>query len=71
MFGIFVLSVYSLFLIPFTLYRICGASEEEEGAQPWQASGDGAPLPAGALIRQHRRLSIRGPNRRARRSRPS
>jgi translocation protein SEC63 len=38
MFGIFILSVYSLFLIPFTLYRVCSASDEAEAAQPWQAS---------------------------------
>jgi hypothetical protein len=42
MFGIFVLSIYSLFLIPFTLYRVCAGSEEEEAAQPWQASAAAA-----------------------------
>lgn len=33
LFAVFLLSIYSLFLIPYTIYRLCGA-EDEATTQP-------------------------------------
>ncbi len=35
MFGIFVLTIYSLVLIPYTIYYSCSASEDAAPVQPW------------------------------------
>lgn len=40
LFGIFLISVSSLFLIPYTIYRLCFHKEEDvDATQPWPPSG--------------------------------
>lgn len=36
MFAIFVLSLLSLALFPYSIYRFCNAGEGEEVVKPWQ-----------------------------------
>lgn len=36
MFAIFVLSLLSLALFPYTIYRFCNSGEGEEVVKPWQ-----------------------------------
>ena len=36
MFAIFVLTLLSLALFPYTLYLCCGSNEAEEVVKPWQ-----------------------------------
>ena len=37
--AIFFLSIYSLLLIPFTIYRLCNAASSEDVVKPWEAVG--------------------------------
>ncbi|KAK9848100.1 hypothetical protein WJX84_012284 [Apatococcus fuscideae] len=37
LFGIFLLSLLSLVLIPYTIYRLCFAEHEEQSVQPWSS----------------------------------
>ena len=37
LFAIFFLSIYSLLLIPFTIYRLCSAASSEDVVKPWEA----------------------------------
>ena len=51
MFAIFVLSLYSLYLIPYTIYKLCGGSSENVRGEATQALWDGrASVPAGGLV---------------------
>jgi translocation protein SEC63 len=37
LFAVFVFSILSLFLIPYTIYKLCGGPEEEsEAVKPWE-----------------------------------
>lgn len=36
LFGIFLISIFSLFLFPYTLYFLFSSGEAEQTAQPWQ-----------------------------------
>jgi translocation protein SEC63 len=36
LFVIFILSIYSLFLIPFTIYKLCVAAAPDEVVKPWE-----------------------------------
>jgi translocation protein SEC63 len=37
LFAVFFLSVFSLFLIPYTIYKLCVAASPEEVVRPWEA----------------------------------
>ena len=37
LFAVFFLSVYTLFLIPYTIYRGCVAASPEDVVRPWEA----------------------------------
>lgn len=37
LFAVFVLSVYSLFLIPYTIYKLCVAAAPDEVVKPWES----------------------------------
>ncbi len=37
LFAVFVLSVFSLFLIPFTVYKLCVAAAPDEVVKPWES----------------------------------
>lgn len=37
LFAIFFLSIYSLLLIPLTIYRLCNAASSENVVKPWEA----------------------------------
>ena len=37
LFAIFVISLFSLFLVPFTIYKLCKAAGDEEAVKPWEA----------------------------------
>lgn len=36
LFAIFVLAIYSLFLIPYTIYKLCLAASPDEFVKPWE-----------------------------------
>lgn len=37
LFAIFILAIYSLLLIPTTIYRLCSAAGSEDVVKPWEA----------------------------------
>ena len=37
LFAIFVISLLSLFLVPFTIYKLCNAASNDEAVKPWEA----------------------------------
>ncbi len=43
LFAVFVLSLLTLALIPWTIYQTCGSGGTEQVAQPWLVSLPGAP----------------------------
>jgi hypothetical protein len=36
LFSIFLIAIYTLFLVPYTFYKLCSSSDAEQAAQPWQ-----------------------------------
>lgn len=44
LFAVFVFSILCLFLIPYTIYKLCGGTEEEsEDVKPWEGVRRGFP----------------------------
>lgn len=37
LFAVFVLSLFSLFLIPYTIYKLCVAAAPDEVVKPWES----------------------------------
>lgn len=37
LFAVFFLSIYSLFVIPYTIYKLCLAASPDEVVKPWEA----------------------------------
>ena len=37
LFAVFFLSIYSLFVIPYTIYKLCHAASPDEVVKPWEA----------------------------------
>lgn len=37
LFAVFFLSVFSLFLIPYTIYKLCVAASPDDVVKPWEA----------------------------------
>lgn len=36
LFAVFFLSIYSLFVIPYTIYKLCHAASPDEVVKPWE-----------------------------------
>jgi len=37
LFAVFFLSLYSLFVIPYTIYKLCNAASADDVVKPWEA----------------------------------
>ena len=37
LFAVFFLSIYSLFVIPYTIYKLCHAASPDEVVKPWES----------------------------------
>lgn len=56
LFAIFLLSLYSLFLFPYTIYRVFGGGSEETVVQPYVQVGSPAQAPATGCTSQEPKL---------------
>ena len=52
LFSVFVLSIFTLVLLPYTIYHFC-AGAEDDVVQPWQPGGRGASVHAHSTQHAH------------------